>query len=293
VSCLPVLYLNYRHGRHTTQRAIDALVRTTYQGDETRVRALFPGRMSTDVLSLAGRIRAAEAKGTLSSVKISAAILAQRESFMADQRNMQNAVREFFTHVVEDYRGQRVMVFGTFGQVYDGAVSAREMGLRQVFRADSLTACGGGLKGRSFPADCYQTVVDFLGVPKLQEGYGCTEQMVVFPACGHNHYHCLPMVIPFLLDPDTGAQLPRSGTHTGRYAFLDLMAHTYWGGFVTGDEVTITWDDPCPCGRSGPYVHHKIQRYGEKQGGDDKINCAGMPEAHQSALNFIAQAAGN
>jgi hypothetical protein len=249
--------------------------------------------MSTDVLSLAGRIRAAEAKGTLSSVKISAAILAQRESFMADQRNMQNAVREFFTHVVEDYRGQRVMVFGTFGQVYDGAVSAREMGLRQVFRADSLTACGGGLKGRSFPADCYQTVVDFLGVPKLQEGYGCTEQMVVFPACGHNHYHCLPMVIPFLLDPDTGAQLPRSGTHTGRYAFLDLMAHTYWGGFVTGDEVTITWDDPCPCGRSGPYVHHKIQRYGEKQGGDDKINCAGMPEAHQSALNFIAQAAGN
>lgn len=292
VARLPLLYLNYRHGRHTTQRTVDTLVATLRNGDESGIRALYPGRMSVDVLSLAGRIRAAEAKGTLSSLKISPALLAQREQFTADRDNMAGAVQAYFTDIVREYRDARVMLFGTWGQLFDGAIHAREMGLRQLFRPDSLVTCGGGFKGRVLPDGWYEIILDFLGVPAPRGGYGCSEQITSFQSCAHGRYHILPMVAPFLLDPDTGAQLPRTGTHTGRFAFLDLMAHTYWGGFVTGDEVTITWDKPCECGRSGPYVHPQIQRYSEKRGGDDKITCAGMPAAHESALDFIARSTG-
>jgi hypothetical protein len=95
--------------------------------------------------------------------------------------------------------------------------------------------------------------------------------------------------IPFLLDPASGVQLPRSGTHTGRFGAFDLNARTYWGGFLTGDEVTLCWGDrhACPCGRIGPYLHRTIRRYTEKEGGDDKITCAGSPLAHDAALDFL------
>ncbi|MEJ0048169.1 MAG: hypothetical protein WDN04_20155 [Rhodospirillales bacterium] len=95
------------------------------------------------------------------------------------------------------------------------------------------------------------------------------------------------MNVPFVLLPDTGEALPRTGTCTGRYAFFDLAAETYWGGYITGDEVTVTWDEACPCGRTGPYIHRLVQRYSDKQGGDDKISCAGVPSAHQQGTRFI------
>jgi hypothetical protein len=92
-----------------------------------------------------------------------------------------------------------------------------------------------------------------------------------------------------LLDPDTGEVRPRTGTATGRYGAFDLNAQTYWGGFLTGDEVTLSWGDtqPCACGRIGPYLHHGVRRYTEKEGGDDKITCAGAPAAHDKAIEFV------
>ena len=87
--------------------------------------------------------------------------------------------------------------------------------------------------------------------------------------------------------------LPRSGTQTGRFACFDMLPDTYWGGLVTGDEVTMAgWDEPCDCGRRSPYLHGTIRRFSEIQGGDDKINCAGAPEAHDRAMDFLLHAAG-
>jgi hypothetical protein len=36
-------------------------------------------------------------------------------------------------------------------------------------------------------------------------------------------------------------------------------------------------------------VHPTIRRYTAQEGGDDKITCAGAPEAHNRALDFISQ----
>jgi len=77
---------------------------------------------------------------------------------------------------------------------------------------------------------------------------------------------------------------------TGRFASLDLLPSTYWAGLVTGDEITMHgFEKPCKCGRSGPYLLAAIRRYSEKEGGDDKVICAGAPAAHDQALAFLTE----
>jgi hypothetical protein len=284
---IPFVFFAYREGRHTQQRIVSRLVETIYKGDESMCRALFPSRMSMDVLSLAGRLKAASAKGMPDSVRISPALLAMRERFAAEQRDLPARSAAYFAETAQALGGRRIMFMGSWSSLFDGAVEGERLGLSNVFRADSLITTGGGFKGRVLPDDWYQRIERFLGVPGVHDGYGCSELIVPCQLCPHDHYHCSPAAIPFLLDPDTGAVLPRQGTQTGRFAFMDLMAHTYWGGFVTGDEVKMSWDEACECGRNGPYLHRAIRRFSEARGGDDKISCAGMPDAHREALDYL------
>lgn len=129
----------------------------------------------------------------------------------------------------------------------------------------------------------------FTGVNRLHELYGMTEILGTHMKCEHGHFHFAPTVIPFLLDPETGRPLPREGRVTGRAAFFDLGAHARWGGFISGDEITVEWDKPCPCGRTGRYVVGAIQRFSDKNGGDDKITCAASESVVNDALSFLNQ----
>ena len=282
---IPIFFPNFRHGRHTQHRIVDTLAAMVYGGRDDMVMALYPDRMDLDVLLLAGRVAAADAIGR--KVDIPPALAAKREIFLAQNAAMAEQSRTFFERVLQRHAGERITSFCSWGSLYDAAIQARESGRTHVFHPDSLITTGGGMKGRVFLPDWYKIICDFLGMQEVRDGYGCSEQHFAAARCGHNHYHLHPMNVSFLLDPDTGEALPRTGTRTGRFAFCDLAAETYWGGFITGDEVTVTWDEPCACGRTGPYAHREIRRYSEKQGGDDKINCAGVPQAHQRALDAI------
>jgi len=130
-------------------------------------------------------------------------------------------------------------------------------------------------------------VCEFTGVSRMKGGYGMSELCASHAMCEHNHYHLAPWTITFVLDPDTSEILPRRGVVTGRAAFYDLLANSHWGGFITGDEITVHWDGDCPCGATSPYVEDNIGRYSEKRGGDDKISCAATPEAHREAMDFL------
>jgi hypothetical protein len=285
LSEIPIFFPNLRHGRHTQHRIVDTLAAMAYGDREDMVMALYPDRMDLDVLLLAGRVAAADAIGR--KVEIPPALAAKRDVFAAQQAAMAEQARTFYERVLQRHAGKRVTSFCTWGSLYDAATQARASGRTHVFHPDSLIVTGGGMKGRVLPPDWYQVICEFLGKEDVRDGYGCSEQHFAAARCGHGHYHLHPMNVSFLLDPDTGEALPRTGTRTGRFAFHDLAAETYWGGFITGDEVTVTWDEPCLCGRTGPYAHREIRRYSEKHGGDDKINCAGVPQAHQRALDAI------
>jgi hypothetical protein len=91
-----------------------------------------------------------------------------------------------------------------------------------------------------------------------------------------------------VLDPETGRALPREGVQTGRAAYFDLVPDSYWGGFATGDEITLDWQ-PCRCGQTTIHLHPNVRRLSEREGGDDKITCAAAEDAHAAAIEILAQ----
>ena len=80
--------------------------------------------------------------------------------------------------------------------------------------------------------------------------------------------------------------LPREGVQKGRLVFIDLLAESYWGGFISGDEVTIHWDEDSAIG--GPRIEKEVRRFSEAEGGDDKITCAGSAKAYNEFMDFVA-----
>ena len=114
-----------------------------------------------------------------------------------------------------------------------------------------------------------------------------TESMGYAPRCAAGFYHFFPFTVPMLLDAD-GNVLPREGAQTGRFAFVDLLAESYWGGFITSDRVTLRWDGDCECGWKSPRIEPEIVRFSELEGGDDKITCAGSDEMYSEFMDYVS-----
>ena len=290
----PIVWLQYRGGAMAQHRHLDWLQEHLFGGDASMIVPSNPTRFSADVASIGGRLRAAQLKGDLGSVQISPKLMARRDAFIKDQEKSSSYLDAFFAELSTRFRGKTVSVMCHIPMLYNIAVEAERRGVADLFATNSFVHAGGGMKGLTVPDGWRNTVDRFLGGAPLTEGYAMTEVVAVTRICPGGHFHLPVWNIPFLLDPATGHQLPRTGTATGRYGVFDLNAQTYWAGILTGDEVTLSWGDigPCRCGRIGPYIHRGIRRFTEKEGGDDKITCAGAPEAHDKAIDFILQSIG-
>jgi len=255
-------------------------------GSEDRLHALRPGRMSSDAAYFAGRVRAAAARGELGKLEISPALRARREEFEREQREMTESIPRFINEQIEKLKGRRIWMLATWNVLYNMSKAGLDAGLEKVFAADSLVTTGGGAKGQVVPDDWEEVVQRFIGVDHVQHSYVMSEITALNKQCEEGRYHFEPWIIPFVLDPDDGAPFSREGEHTGRMAVFDLIAATYWGGFISGDEVTLSFEG-CACGRTTAHAAREIERYGDKQGGDDKITCVAAEDAHRAALEFL------
>jgi hypothetical protein len=275
----------------SSARMADAIVAHLYGGDESKLIPTNPGRLSADMLSLGGRLEGARSKGELGHFQLSPALLRRREQFIREQAEQPEHLARFFEEIAHRLGGQRVVLNGVLPAVFETAAQGLDLGHANLFSPDSLFMVVGGAKGRSFPEDYRQQIERFYGVAYPRTGYGMTEAASgLTRMCPEGHYHIPPNIIPYLLDPETGTPLPRNNVQTGRYGFIDIAIQTRWGGFLTGDEITIDWGDksPCACGRRGAYIKGEIRRYSDREGGDDKITCAGAPAVHDRALEFIS-----
>ena len=286
----PIIIPGYRKGASATQRG-NGLQVELYAGGEDNALFMYPNsRFSADVASLAGRLRAAEARGERGLLDIPPALLRRREELLELERRRPADLERFFDTARSRFGGQDVYVSAMWAILYDWAEEGLKRGLSNIFGKQSVLLTGGGKKGKDLPSNWRERVQEFLGFDRAYEMYATSEQMCVCIKCEIGNYHIPPVLVPFLLDPATGAPLPRRDNLTGRFAALDLMPNTYWAGLVTGDEVTLGgWERPCACERTGPFVNNSIRRYSEKEGGDDRIVCAGAPQAHDQALAFLAE----
>jgi hypothetical protein len=115
-----------------------------------------------------------------------------------------------------------------------------------------------------------------------------TECLSHAPRCQAGFYHFFPYVLPIVVDEDY-LPLPREGVQTGRMTLFDFLAQTYWGGFISGDQVTIYWDYDCPCGWGSPRIDGNIARFSQLEGvQDDKLSCAGVEKAYSEFMDYIA-----
>ncbi|WP_371318050.1 hypothetical protein [Pseudomonas sp. PDM31] len=283
---LHVAYPFFRSGYSAHLRGNEGVVNHLLRGEEY-FHAAYPAKISSDVLYLSARIKGAQAKGTLDRLKVSPAILARKEEHDAIQAKMPAHLKQFFEHISQELRGKRIYVWATWNLLHNMAKAGLEAGLQGVFAADSYVSTGGGAKGLVQPPGWREDILRFTGARQLHELYAMSEVLTTHMRCEHGHYHLSHLAIPFQLNPQTSQPLPRHGRVTGRAAFFDLGADSRWGGFISGDEITIEWDQPCTCGRTSRYIVGEVQRYSEKNGGDDKITCAGTESAHQEAMDFL------
>ena len=285
---LHVIYPYFRSGRSTHLRINDFLAEAIARSED-KFHAAYPGRMSSDVLYLAGRLHAAKAQGNLHSLALSPSLLQRKAEFEAIQKSMPARMDAFFRTILDTLQGKRVFLQGTWNVLLGLADIGLERNVAGFFAENSVLVSGGGGKGMVMPDDWKERVLRFTGASGIHMVYSMSETPSQNLLCDYGHYHLAPWIIPFVLDPQTGDPLPREGTVTGRAAFFDLIATSHWGGFISGDEVTINWDCDCPCGRTSPYLMSNIERYSEKTGGDDKITCAATAEAHEEALEFLVE----
>ena len=287
---MPFVHFGYRRGNSSVGRRLESL-ELLFPDLADRLYAMFPGKMSPDLLALAGRLAGASARGESLEASISPALLARRDDLIKLQKDRSGDIENFVRRLDSDLRGKQVFTVGGWTSVIDAAMAGEEMGITGVFAPDSVVLAGGGLKGRpNTPDDYEERVMKFMGISSFYHSYGMSEQTAMTTKCPKGKYHMPPYIVPFVVDPDSGEPLPRKGTVSGRFAFLDLLPETHWGGFISGDAVTMNWDGPCACGRLGAHLDAEITRYSELRGGDDRITCAGTADAYDRALQYVIDA---
>lgn len=284
---MEVIHGSYRSGSTSFLRNTENLVKYVCGGSESRFHSLYPHHQSADLMFLAGRLRAAQAKGTLDRLELNPAMLARKAEFETMQSKMATDMDSFYADAIQKLKGEKIYIMGPWSVLTNIATNGLKEGLENVFSPESMVLTSGGAKGTVLQDDWKDLVKQFFGVSHLIQFYAMSEVMSYNRLCSHGRYHIEPWAILFVLDPDTGELLPREGVQTGRSAFYDLQAKTYWGGFVSGDEVTVDWSSTCACGQLSPHLSTDISRYSEKRGGDDKISCAAASDAHESALTYL------
>ncbi|WP_157221096.1 phenylacetate--CoA ligase family protein [Flavisphingomonas formosensis] len=283
------IYPYYRDGGWSHAAANDCLVKLV-AGNEERFHAAYPGRLSSDLLLMGIRHQIATAKGEVSTFRLSPEVAARREEFEAQQRAMPDNARAFFETLCDELSGRRVFTQVTTSMLFKIAQEGLKGGKQGIFSPDSVIVSGGGAKGIALPPDWEETVKTFFGVREIAMFFGMSEMIALYRRCEHGHYHAPAWSIPYVLDIESGKPLPREGRQSGRFACYDLLIDSRWGGFISGDYVTMDWETSCACGRTGPHIVDGIRRVADVQkegAGEDKISCALTPDAYEDALDFL------
>ncbi|MHA1513505.1 MAG: hypothetical protein ACTSRJ_05515, partial [Candidatus Hodarchaeales archaeon] len=154
VTHLPVFFPGYRKGKQLAQRILGTFG-PIIAGSEEEFHTAMPGTMSADFMSLAGRMRAAKAKGELGKLQMIKAMTFNRGELLKVKRNRPKWMKNFFENMIQNYKGKRVFLMGTTVSMIEAMIEGEKQGLSNVFAPDSGFIIGGGMKGYVPPPDWY------------------------------------------------------------------------------------------------------------------------------------------
>jgi hypothetical protein len=285
---LPTFFPGYRGGYQTMLKMM-SLFNVEMAGGEENYHTLYDTHIPADLMALSGRLQAAEDKGEVAALGLDPALLEQRQQMLAQGRSKDSDLDDWFAGLIKQYKGQRVKIGGTFADMFRVARAGLDRGMRCEFAPGSIISGGGGMKGyKDAPDDWEDQIMEFFGVDFMGNQYGFSECIGNAPLAKDGFFYLPPYSVPLLMGPD-GEALPREGVQTGRLVLVDLVPQSYWGGFTSGDEVTIHWEDEdTETGWRAPRIAKSIRRIGENEGGEDKITCAGSQQAYNEFMEFVA-----
>ena len=284
---IPTFFPGYRGGYQTMLKMM-SMFNVEMAGGPEHYYTLYDSHIPADLMALSGRLQSAEDKGEIGRLGLDPALLTQRQTMFAQAKRRDGDLEVWFGKLIKEFKGQRVKIGGTFSDLYRVARAGLDKGMTCEFAPNSVMIGGGGMKGyKDAPADWEDQVKQFFGVGRLANQYGFSECIGNAPLCEAGYFHFLPYSVPLLMDAD-GKALPREGVQKGRLVLVDPIPTSYWGGFVSGDEITMHWDERCDCGWGGPRAAKTIRRFAESEGGDDKITCAGSQQAYNEFMEFVA-----
>ncbi len=284
---LPTFSPTYRGGYQTMLKML-TLFNIEMAGGPEHYHTLYDSHIPADLMALSGRLQSAEDRGEIERLGLDPALLEQRRAMLAQGRRREQDTEAWFTKLMKEFKGHRVKIGGTFSDLFRVAKAGLDKGIRCEFAPGSIMVGGGGMKGyKDAPDDWEDQTKYFFGVDRLCNQYGFSECIGNAPLCEAGYFHFLPYSVPILMDAE-GKALPREGVQKGRLVLVDPIPTSYWGGFTSGDEVTIHWDENCPCGWGGPRADKTIRRFAESEGGDDKITCAGSQQAYNEFMAFVS-----
>ena len=274
VDKMPIIAVTFRSGWNTIIRLFPEIARA-YTISPTTTEYAFDEAQSPSVMRNELKMKRLIAEGRVTPGELAAFEQARTER----QAALAIAFQDFVQRTLA-YRGQRVMLLGHTATAFQLAAKGQAMGEEGIFAPDSLILHGGGKKGAALPANYEDLMAHYYGVPRqnVVDLYGMTERNSIPLVCEYGRKHCSPWEIPLILDREgqylLNTEFGNGGEVTGRYAFVDLLASTYWGGFTTGDRVKVSFDR-CPCGREGPQIL-EIARYKDLPDApdEDKLSCA-------------------
>jgi len=283
---LPTFFPGYRGGYQTMLKMM-SLFNMEMAGGPENYYTLYDTHIPADLMALSGRLQSAEDKGEIASLGLDPALLEQRQRMLEQGRRREADMEAWFMKLIDQFRGQRVKIGGTFSDLYRVARAGMEKGLMCEFAPGSVLQGGGGMKGyKDAPEDWEDQVKEFFGISRMGNQYGFSEIIGNGPLCEHGYFHMPPYSVLLLMGPN-GESLPREGVQKGRLVVVDPISTSNWGGFTSGDEVTVHWEDDCPCGWKSPRIAKTIRRFAENEGGDDKITCAGSQQAYNEFMEFV------
>lgn len=282
----PVFFLGPIKGYNSAIEAGQILHANWGKPGDTHALSNDPLRISE--VSRAASMRKKMAEGTATPQEIAAF-----EAEAATKGEKGAKQMEQLADLILDRRHEPIMVSGLWSQHMMILKRGRERGIPDGdFHPQTIISAGGGIKGVPLPPDYKEQVARFYGDKVIRPAtYGMTELAQAMPRCEAGRYHRAPGLI-WLVTDEIGERLltreqdaDANGQATGRFAFLDLAYEGRWGGLITGDKVTIDFNDKCECGRHGPTLLDNITRFAQT-GQDDHIGCAGTIDSYiRGALN--------
>jgi len=243
----------------------------------------FPAPKSTEgrlaFMGRQARLRRAMAEGTASPDE-----LAAMETEAAERQALTEQILDYNVDQILDHADEPLW-FGSFTALLWRLVEKlRERGVKPGdLTGDNVFYTGGGTKGIQLPDDAEEQICEMLHVrpERIMKTYGMQELNIGAERCPEKRYHVPEeKLVVVVLDQPGEALVPidADGLAQGRAAFFDLTIEGRWGGFISGDRITID-HGACPCGRPGKTVLPTIERFSNLVD-DDKILCAGTMDAY-------------